>query len=321
MAAHQGETGFESEPETGGDGRCKQPAEPGSEEEKLPAEPGLETDAAAARVYLCGSTPLLWRAADVRRVRERAGVVGTLIGSLARQPRQNLRLGRPAQLLPEEARLLRDTGRAVLVTAASPEAEDGVRAEEVERYRERLQHSFLEQKKIALEDRKQVLQRVMNQKQRDGGAASAEQPLRDRLSSLESSFTFPEAATAVQLCTARARLGYEPEERLLMAGDWPQPCDERMEARYRVYRDLRRRGYYVTPAGKFGGDYLVYPGDPLRFHAHFIAVCLPPEAETPLSDLLALSRLGSNVKKTVLLCSPGESGGVVYTSLQWSGMV
>ncbi|MGH0165060.1 UNVERIFIED_CONTAM: hypothetical protein FKN15_004550 [Acipenser sinensis] len=88
-------------------------------------------------------------------------------------------------------------------------------------------------------------------------------------------------------------------------------------------KDLWQQGYYITSAGKFGGDYLIYPGDPLRFHAHFIAVCVPIKSESPISDFLCLARLGANVKKTILLCSPSEteSEGVIYTSIQWSGMV
>lgn len=75
--------------------------------------------------------------------------------------------------------------------------------------------------------------------------------------------------------------------------------------------------------------FLLSSGDPLRFHAHFIALCLPMDEKLPICDLLAIARLGSNVKKTVLLCSPQNysDGGeeteeeVVYSSLQWSGIV
>ncbi|MGH0141444.1 UNVERIFIED_CONTAM: hypothetical protein FKN15_074228 [Acipenser sinensis] len=77
-----------------------------------------ERETEPVRVCLSGSAPLLWRSADLRLVRERMGIVGTLVGSLARQPRQNCRLGRPLQLLLEEARLLKDTGRAVLAKGA-----------------------------------------------------------------------------------------------------------------------------------------------------------------------------------------------------------
>lgn len=56
-------------------------------------------------ISFCGSTPLLWKVSDMKRVRS-VGVIGALVGSLARQPRQNVRLGRPLELLQEEALLL-----------------------------------------------------------------------------------------------------------------------------------------------------------------------------------------------------------------------
>lgn len=78
---------------------------------------------------------------------------------------------------------------------------------------------------------------------------------------------------------------------------------------------------HAEPIEMFSSVSVTPPGDPLRFHAHFIAVCLPADESIPLLDILAVARLGSNVKKTVLLCSPEADGSVMYTSLQWSGMV
>lgn len=66
---------------------------------------------------------------------------------------------------------------------------------------------------------------------------------------------------AVQLCTARAGFSHCPEEHAFLAADWPLPRDQRSETRFRVYKDLRGKGFYLTAAGKFGGDYLVYPGE------------------------------------------------------------
>ncbi|KAK6478651.1 tRNA-splicing endonuclease subunit Sen34-like isoform X1 [Huso huso] len=302
-----------------------------TEEESVEKDPESDTrteevkrerETEPVQVCVSGSAPLLWRSADLRLVRERMGIVGTLVGSLARQPRQNCRLGRPLQLLLEEARLLKDTGRAVLVKGAESECDDDrVNVEVEENYTKHLQHSYEEQGRLALEEKKRVLERVMTVRLRD--EALTDQPIRERLSSLKSSFSFPRSAMMVQLCTARARLGYAPDERDWLATDWPLPRDNKQEVRYRVYQDLRQQGYYITSAGKFGGDYLIYPGDPLRFHAHFIAVCVPIKSESPISDFLCLARLGANVKKTILLCSPSEteSEGVIYTSIQWSGMV
>nr|CAG4638120.1 EOG090X0G6M [Chydorus sphaericus] len=86
-----------------------------------------------------------------------------------------------------------------------------------------------------------------------------------------------------------------------------------------VFEDLWKKGYYITSGQKFGGDFLVYPGDPLKFHSHYIAVCL--EEYQPLTPkfLICHGRLGTNVKKTVLLCSVNDQGVVNYQSLNWNG--
>uniref|UniRef100_A0A3Q3A1C1 tRNA-splicing endonuclease subunit Sen34 n=1 Tax=Kryptolebias marmoratus TaxID=37003 RepID=A0A3Q3A1C1_KRYMA len=263
---------------------------------------------------LCDSAPLLWRVQDLRTIRS-LGLVGALLGSLPRTPRQNLRLGRPLLLLPEEERLLRENRAAAVL----PE-QNQVR--EPRQYEEEQQRSFQEQSALALEDRKSALLRAMTSSRAESGTGFDE-ALQRRLLDLDQNFTFPQSALAVQLSTTRAGLSYCPEARAFLQANWPvraqdDPC---CEARYQVFRDLRGRGFFLTSAGKFGGDFLVYPGDPLRFHAHFIAVCLTLDESICLLDVLAVARLGSNVKKTVLLCSPAPDGAVRYTSLQWSGMV
>lgn len=73
---------------------------PGSEDE-------TEDPAMVAGLSLCGSAPLVWRMQDLRTLRSK-GLVGALLGSLPRAPRQNGRLGRPLLLLLEEERLLRE---------------------------------------------------------------------------------------------------------------------------------------------------------------------------------------------------------------------
>ncbi|XP_031165331.2 tRNA-splicing endonuclease subunit Sen34 [Sander lucioperca] len=274
-------------------------------------------DSSPLAVSLCDSAPLLWRVGDLRSVRAQ-GLVGALLGALPRTPRQNVRLGRPLLLLPEEERLL--TERHVTPpTAPSTDNQDGGVELQVQQYQEAQQRSYEEQSVLALEDRKSALLRAMTSSPTESGDES----LQRRLVALESSFSFPRSAMAVQLSTARAGLSYCADARDFLRADWPiRAQDEpRRAARYQVFRDLRGRGFYLTSAGKFGGDFLVYPGDPLRFHAHFIAVCVSLDESLSLLDILAVSRLGSNVKKTVLLCSPGTDGRVAYTSLQWSGMV
>ena len=64
----------------------------------------------------------------------------------------------------------------------------------------------------------------------------------------------------------------------------------------------------------------IFSGDPARFHSFYIAVCRPHKEDISMLDFISLARMGSNVRKTVVLCSVDDNNKVVYTSLQWTGI-
>jgi len=72
---------------------------------------------------------------------------------------------------------------------------------------------------------------------------------------------------------------------------------------------------------KFGGEYLVYPGDPLRYHSHFTATVIDsPVASLRPMEIVAHGRLGTATKKAHLLCGwDDEKKEVSYLSIEWSG--
>jgi tRNA-splicing endonuclease subunit Sen34 len=70
---------------------------------------------------------------------------------------------------------------------------------------------------------------------------------------------------------------------------------------YPLYAHLQDKGYYMMPGLRFGCDYNVYPGDPLRFHSHFQATHYGWNEEINLLDLITGGRLGTNVKKAYLI--------------------
>ncbi|KAK5746189.1 tRNA-splicing endonuclease subunit [Elasticomyces elasticus] len=73
------------------------------------------------------------------------------------------------------------------------------------------------------------------------------------------------------------------------------------EASYQLYRHMHNQGYFLTPGLRFGCQYTAYPGDPLRFHSHFLCRGLGWDEEFELGDLVAGGRLGTGVKKGWLL--------------------
>uniref|UniRef100_A0A286XNV1 tRNA-splicing endonuclease subunit Sen34 n=1 Tax=Cavia porcellus TaxID=10141 RepID=A0A286XNV1_CAVPO len=296
-------------------------------------------------VEVANGRSLVWGAEAVQALRERLGVGGRTVGALPRGPRQNSRLGLPLLLLPEEARLLAEIGAVTLVSAPRPDPSQHALA--LASYRCQQEQSFQEQSVLAAEareNRRQELQKKIAEGQAakkqklewvgcggEGGFGEFGQvspglkaPVLGFITFLSTSpgvVPLPRSALLVQLATSRPRpVKARPLDWRVQSKDWPHAGQPVHELRYSIYRDLWERGFFLSAAGKFGGDFLVYPGDPLRFHAHYIAQCWAAKDPIPLQDLVSAGRLGTSVRKTLLLCSPQPDGKVAYTSLQWASL-
>lgn len=89
-------------------------------------------------------------------------------------------------------------------------------------------------------------------------------------------------------------------------------------------------GYYTTPGLRFGGALSVYPGDPFRYHAHFVATSYGWDEPIKLLDVVSTGRLATGVKKGLLIggAKPAETkvdgdgdGTVVRTfTLEWAAI-
>uniref|UniRef100_A0A2K5VPY4 tRNA-splicing endonuclease subunit Sen34 n=1 Tax=Macaca fascicularis TaxID=9541 RepID=A0A2K5VPY4_MACFA len=293
-------------------------------------------------VEVANGRSLVWGAEAVQALRERLGV-GRTVGALPRGPRQNSRLGLPLLLMPEEARLLAEIGAVTLVSAPRPDPQHHSLA--LTAFKRQQEESFQEQSALAAEARetrrqellekitegqaakKQKLEQASGasssheagssqaakENETSDGQASGEQeeagPSSSQAEPSNGVAPLPRSALLVQLATARPRpVKARPLDWRVQSKDWPHAGRPAHELRYSIYRDLWERGFFLSAAGKFGGDFLVYPGDPLRFHAHYIAQCWAPEDPIPLQDLVAAGRLGTSVRKTLLLCSPQPDG-------------
>ena len=70
---------------------------------------------------------------------------------------------------------------------------------------------------------------------------------------------------------------------------------------YPLFKYLHQRGYFMSPGLRFGCQYMAYPGDPLRYHSHFMVIGREWEEEVDLLTLIGVGRLGTGVKKGVLI--------------------
>ncbi|KAJ6653296.1 hypothetical protein lerEdw1_009385 [Lerista edwardsae] len=250
-----------------------------------------DTNPSMIRIHILEGKAFVWNCADARRIREEHRIVGSLVGALARKPRQN----------------------------------DPSVLKEVAVYQKELEESYWEQLKLATEQRKITLDtlaeriaqgRAKKKRQKGEKEAPPSKP-----ADSNSDIVFPRESMMIQLATERKRPGQaEVVDWRVPSPDWPYAGQQDHETRYCIFKSLWEQGYYVTSGGKFGGDFLVYPGDPMRFHAHYVAICTSKEEPFSLCDIISAGRLGTNVKKTVLLCSVDQDGTAVFTSLQWSGM-
>lgn len=76
---------------------------------------------------------------------------------------------------------------------------------------------------------------------------------------------------------------------------------EDFEEKYRVYKDLREKGFIVAPGIKYGCDFAVYRMGPGVDHAPFIVQVKKIGEEISASELVKAGRLATTVRKTFII--------------------
>lgn len=54
---------------------------------------------------------------------------------------------------------------------------------------------------------------------------------------------------------------------------WKYPFTSDQQIKYKIYKDLWEKGYYISSGEKFGGDFLVYPGVLSSFYNNDETIC------------------------------------------------
>ena len=302
-------------------------------------------------LFLSNNEIFVWDKDAAMELRRKYRIVGSLVGSLPSKPRQNVVFSLPLVLLPEEARLLIDKSIARIVESESTKPDEGT----IRKFQDERKASIQEQitrlgeiKVQKLEDFAEIIEEGRaNRKRKIPYSDPSRKQLRidaeERQSCTESnsgqisnnltdddSGDFGKQSQATPKSSDNSNETTQQESTLVCVStqariprtkdiNWKFPETEMEQARYKVFSDLWENGYYLTNGNKFGGDYLVYTGDPFRFHSHIIVKILPSDQRLSGLDLVSIGRLGSTVKKTSVLASVDSSGNVNYISVQWSG--
>ena len=95
--------------------------------------------------------------------------------------------------------------------------------------------------------------------------------------------------------------------------------DKRIQIKFTIYKDLRRKGYIVKTALKFGADFRVYekgikPGED---HAKWILFAAKEQENLSWQDFAAKNRIAHSTKKDLLLGIVDEEDDVSYYQVSW----
>ncbi|KAG8733393.1 tRNA-splicing endonuclease subunit [Ceratobasidium sp. 423] len=274
-------------------------------------------------LHVSNGTAYVWSVDDIETLRVTHRICGTLSGTLPSVSQQNVFLGTPLTLLPEEVAALVNTDDAQ--SHGAPTRHQLQRWAEV---RKAVIEAELKEREGSSAPVKIDTSDKAQKKRMEREARKAAQQQQTEPSSLAEPDTPAPVVTqhtvhvpgpSTELPWYAARIFHTIDESR-DAGVWTYPRDVKERAECAVFRGLWDKGNYLGPGIKFGGNYLVYPGDPLRFHSHFVASVHPSRTSTirPM-DIVAFGRLGTATKKVHLLCGyDDESGAVSYHSLEWA---
>ncbi|KAF7972652.1 hypothetical protein HWV62_17326 [Athelia sp. TMB] len=274
---------------------------------------------------------------------------GILTGTLPHLSQQNVFLGVPLVLMPEEVVVLVEKELAVIID--DPRAHHQPSAELFQRYNDERIESINFQLTVtgakeakesahagrAMSEEAQRKRKAREDKKRAAAllrAASGDEPLLDTTpapappsATLDTPATIPAYTVTIPASSsslpwyAPSQSVYTTLEGARRAGVWAYPETVHERAKCGVFRGLWESGHFLGGGIRFGGDYLVYPGDPLRYHSHFVAsVHDSPTSILRPMEIVAHGRLGTATKKAHLLCGWDETKKeVTYFSIEWAG--
>ncbi|KAL5338642.1 hypothetical protein BJX70DRAFT_195529 [Aspergillus crustosus] len=285
-------------------------------------------------------------------------ICGVLAGTLSQVPQQNVFTGLPLELMPEEARLLVEKGVACIVDEVNFQKQgmQSLVEEDRKKYLKELETQGLETTQLQVrrkeKQREEALKKVEEKKAAKAKAkAKQSEEKQDATSSspapasapgdaaVVSLFDDSQTSTPSQISSRRASTitGLEPMGITPAVSHPPLPQQPpakhllplpEVPSSYPLFAHLHSRGYFLSPGLRFGCQYMAYPGDPLRFHSHFLAVSAVWDEEMDLMDIITGGRLGTGVKKGFLIGGAdttnekaGDAGANVRCfSIEWAGM-
>ena len=95
--------------------------------------------------------------------------------------------------------------------------------------------------------------------------------------------------------------------------------DKKIQIKYPVFKDLRKKGYIVKTALKFGADFRVYDkGEkPGKTHAKWILFVDHESKKLAWNEFAAKNRVAHSTKKNLLIAIVDEESKITYYEISW----
>ncbi|KAL8996837.1 MAG: hypothetical protein Q9169_003739 [Polycauliona sp. 2 TL-2023] len=248
---------------------------------------------------------LLYDINTVTWLRRTHDILGVFIGSLPQSPQQNVFLGLPLELQPEEVTLLVEKGLAFIAddfehhkrAISSPPLDLAnykamARREAHATAKAVVKHKQLKTQEVLqrMKDRRRTPDADKTTEKDENGETIFDTPQETSLEPVSSSI-IPYSSTPT---TSNPPIPTPSEEMSLQ-------LPKVNASSYALFKYLHASGYFMSPGLRFGCQFSVYPGDPLRFHSHFLATGHDWDEEIDILDLIGGGRLGTGVKKGWLI--------------------
>lgn len=253
-------------------------------------------------IFVVGGRGLIYDLETLKELREAHSVCGTLTGILPSVPQQNVFMGLPLELMPEDVEYLVKELRVAHLVDDVQQHKEAVGS--FTRRDEQFVISARElRKELQLSAHRDLMwaKKKAQSKQNDisnGDYDEAHEKARylESISVSDKAGIVYEVPTCTERDILRTYRGYSPDKDV-----WTTQLSSVIvppsRASYNMYRYLKRKGYFVSPGLRFGGQFLAYPGDPLRFHSHHIAIGYQWDQKFSVLDIVGGGRLGTAVKK------------------------
>lgn len=294
---------------------CLSMASPQVTQEPLLPFPISRISSTVERYFLYDVELVTW-------LRKAHSILGVLVGTLPQFPQQNVFLGLPLELQSEEARFLVEEHLAYVVddfewhNHAIRSMTSGQRQTLMANLRRDGREAAMLADKKKDSSREKITKQLQDEnripREKMAGTADTEKVLDSKIEE-ESLFNpLPESiehgtrsSTSMLSTSKQKSWAITPPTSHIPFHDQTLNEQSRLPSvhtpSYALFKHLHHLSYFLSPGLRFGCQFLVYPGDPLRFHSHFLAISAGWDEEIDLLDLVAGGRLGTGVKKGWLI--------------------